>query len=393
MLEVPIRVKFARRIPDPVIVGAERHVLLCRVEDIPAGLPKDPNPREQRTDRSIWRDIRQHLLNEIGASNTFHLKNKGITVLASEVRKKDDDDNYLLFFNDGDGILDGGHTYQLIVETQEELKQRNATADGDTRIVQFAKLEILTGIDRSMVTEIAGGLNTAIQVQAMSLLNSEGAFDWIKAELSSETYFTSIAFRENENREFDARDLVVLLDLFNIGRFPNTGSEHPWRAYMSKAAVLDEYADDSAPFKRLGPILKDVLALHDLISIESRQKHNEAGGKAGNLSFVDKRERGEYSFPFTGQSSSTKLTRAALFPMMAAFRWMVDDDQGKGGVRWRGGFDNVKRVWERSAAELMKATQNTNEDVGRKANAIGRSRNHWANLHNIVAKHDMLSTR
>ncbi len=392
MVEIAIRVKFARRIPDPVFPGAERHILLCRVEDIPDGIPKDPNPREQRIDRGIWREIRGHLLNQVGAPNTFHLKNKGITVLASDVRRVDEE-NYVIVINDGEGIVDGGHTYELIVDARDELKQKNASLGPESRITQFAKIEVLTGMDRAVVTEIAGGLNTAIQVQAMSLLNLEGAFDWLKASLSGQTYFGAIAFKENENTEYDARDLVVLLDLFNVDSFPNAGSEHPWRSYISKSVVLDAYADDDGPFRRLEPILKDVLLLHDTISIDSRLKHNEAGGKAGNLSFIEKRERGEYLFPFSGQKSSTRLARAALFPMMAAFRWMVDIDSSSGLARWRGGFANVLQVWERAAAELMKATQNTNEDVGRKANAIGRSRNHWANLHNIVAKHDMLGNR
>jgi hypothetical protein len=391
MVEIPIRIKFARRIPDPVVAGAERHILLCAVEDVPADVPKDPNPREQRIDRGIWREIRQHLLNETGAPNTFHLKNKGITVLASEVRRQDEE-NYILVVRDGEGIVDGGHTYTLVVDTQDEVRQRNSGAPPDARITQFVKFEVLTGLDRSVVTEIAGGLNTAIQVQTMSLLNLEGAFNWMKEIVAAEPYAETIAFKENENTEYDARDLVVLLDLFNISAFPNSGSEHPWRAYMSKAAVLDAYETDAEPFKRLAPILKEILVLHDIISIDSRTRHNEAGGKAGNLSFIEKRQRGEYLFPFTGKKSPTRLARAALFPMMAAFRWMLDDKSGQ-PLAWRGGFANVLKVWERAAAELMKATQNVNVEVGYKANAIGRSRNHWSNLHNIVAKHDMMSAR
>lgn len=390
MLEVTLRAKFARRIPDPILKGAERHILLCRVEDVPKSLPMDPNPRAQRIDRGIWREIRGHLLNREGIANTFHLKNKGITALAVSV-SKDDDENYTLAFTDGQGIVDGGHTYSLILDAQDELNEINAATEAERRVHQFVKIEVLTGIDAPIASEIAGGLNTAIQVQPMSLLNLQGRFDWIKEELKEEPYFSNIAFKENLATDFDARDLVVLLDLFNTKRFPNSGSEHPWRAYMSKAAVLEDYDANPGPFTRLSPILRDILVLHDLASAECIKRHNEGGGKAGKLSFIESKERGKYRFPFTGHQAKMRLSRAALFPVLAAFRWMVEDTPE--GVRWRGSFDTVRTVLERSAAELMKATQNTNEDVGRRANAIGRSKNHWANLHNIVAKHEMLTTR
>src|SRR4051812_49374499 len=76
----PVRV--ARRMPDPTFVGAQRHLFLVRAEDLPQGLPKAPNPRAQRTDRGVYKDVARSLLNEEGTPNTFHLKNKGITILA-----------------------------------------------------------------------------------------------------------------------------------------------------------------------------------------------------------------------------------------------------------------------------------------------------------------------
>ena len=87
---------FARRFPDPTIENVNRHILFCRVEDLPQGLPLTPNPREQNVDRGIWRDIKEHLLNEEGTHNTFHLKNKGITLIATSVDKLDDDFNKIL---------------------------------------------------------------------------------------------------------------------------------------------------------------------------------------------------------------------------------------------------------------------------------------------------------
>jgi len=403
--ELPVR--FARRIPDPVfdskssdtLVG-DRHVLVCAVESVPKDLPKDPNPRAQRIDKGIWRGIRRHLLNQEGTPNTFHLKNKGITILANNIEKLADD-KYRLVFRSGQGIVDGGHTYDLLIDCQDEIRRFNEAADDDEKIRQFVRIEVLEHADEDIAIEIAGGLNTAVQVQKMSLEDLDGEFDWIKEELKTEPYFKEIAFRENEATEFDARDLLCLLDMFNVAAFPNNGGDHPVRAYANKAAVLDYYLaeeeTDDGPkkvhqkeYKALRPILKDILQLSDTINYESRELHNDAGGKFLKLAFVEKRERGSFRYFFTQQEAVHRLTSGAAYPILAAFRWCVETNPKTGALRWKGGFKQVLKTWRSAGAELLRATQASSDAVGRKASAIGRNASHWANLHNIVAKHNLV---
>ena len=389
-------VRFARRIPDPLAEGGERHVFLCSVERLPAELPKHPNPRAQDIDRGIWLDIRKHLLNEEGTPNTFHLKNKGITLVAHSVRKVSEE-KYVVSFGPRDGILDGGHTYELIMAAQAEIQDRNA-ADSEDPIQQFVKVEVLTGVERELLTELAGGLNTAIQVQKWSLENLKGRFEWIKDELALEPYIKQIAFKENvDGTLLDVRDIIVLLDLMNVDAFANDSGEHPVRAYTSKSSVLDYYVENVREYEVLRPILKDVLKLFDIIRAEGPELHNDAGGKAGKLSFVESRTS-LYPFPFMSRGTKVdqrkmRLVTAAAYPMLAAFRWCVEMNPKTGKAKWTMPFKEVLEVWRASGAELMKATQMTNESSGRKANAIGRNSMHWANLHNIVAKHSLMRAR
>src|SRR3954467_84204 len=112
MKRFTLPVRFARRLPDPVFPNCERHIIMCAVTDLPLDLPRDPNPRAQNIDRGIWREIKKHLLNEEGTANTFHLKNKGITIIAERVEKRSDDE-YELVIGPGQGIVDGAHTYDL----------------------------------------------------------------------------------------------------------------------------------------------------------------------------------------------------------------------------------------------------------------------------------------
>jgi len=382
---------YARRMPDPIYgrVGGERHILILNVEDVPEGVPKDPNPRNQRTDKGIYRDVQSSLLNEAGTANTFHLKNKGITAIAKGVEKLEDD-VYEIEFPPDYGIVDGGHTYKIVCENRELILERN---EGDAQVDQYVKFEILTGIPEELVPEIAGGLNTAVQVQEMSLAELRNEFEWIKDELGDQQYFEGIAFKENESGHTDARDLVVMLDVFNISEWPNDGDRHPVRAFQSKAKVLDAYLESEkrASYEELRPILKDILVLHDTISMEARELHNKAGGKGGKLAFVETRERGKkYQFPFINKESDARLTRGARLPMLGAFRWMVTEDEN-GEYTWKGSFDDVLELWRETGAELMRATQSTSDDLSRQPNLVGKSRNHWATLHSTVAKRDLMA--
>lgn len=322
MKNVDLAVRFARRFPNPLKSeheqsedaessdrkASQRHVFLVPVETLPE-MPKDPNPREQNIDRGIWKDIRKHLLNDVGTPNTFHLKNKGITVVASKVVKRSDD-RYTLTFEEGDGILDGGHTFELIRSCQAEIATHNAENPEDP-ITQFVKLEVLSGIDRTCLVEIAGGLNTAIQVQKMSLENLKGTFEWIQSELEKEPYFDAIAFKENEpDTAFDVRDIIVLLDLFNVHSFPNDGTEHPVRAYTSKSSVLDHYVEKSDEYESLRPILRDVLKLFDTIRFESPDLHNDAGGKAVSWRSLRPASEARMTFLFCGGTARALKVRS-----------------------------------------------------------------------------------
>jgi hypothetical protein len=387
MKAISMKARFARRFPDPVHPSIERHVMFVAVTDVPPDIPREPNPREQNIDRGIWKDIRLHLLNQEGVANSFHLKNKGITIIADRVEKKSDD-IYELVLDETQGIVDGGHTYQLIQDSLDDIRQHNE--DEESEINQYVKIEVVTGLDSNLIVEVAGGLNTAIQVQKMSLHNLDKGFDWIKAELKDKPYFDEIAFRENEKAAFDARDIVAIMELFNVEAFPDGAISHPVRAYMSKAAVLDNFIDNPQQYKALRPILHDILVLHDTVRMEAMDLYNALGGKrAGSLAFVEARKKGKYQFPFLLEEgeptpeSAKRLSVAALYPMLAAFRSLVKIEHDK--ATWKiGSFDAVLELWRQVGGNLMLATQDTNEDVGRKANAIGRNKNHWRTLYGIL---------
>lgn len=399
MVKTKLRVQEARRIHDPNFPDAVEHLFTVNVLDLPE-LPMQANPRAQNTNRKVYKDVAKSLLNEEGAPNAFLGKNLGIYACANSVDKVEDGTWELAFGEaesvlDGlDGILNGGHTAQLIWDNQAELRQM--AADDDS-VAQFVRLYVRQGYPRELLAEMAGTLNTAVQVQDYSLAEHQDKFDWIHQSIAGKPYKEAIAFKENVSAQYYVTDILSMLALFDTIEYPNNGGDHPTGAYREKSVVLDRYLAKPEQFQRLEPILDDILKLHDLIASEGADKYNEffrkdpsrKKGAAGRLEWIEKRRRGSYPFPFIGMEGERKLNRAAIYPALAAFRWMVDEDGSK--VAWKGGFAEVKKAWDEAGPEMMKLTQDTSLDNGRKTMAIGKSSTHYNALHSAVAKYQLMS--
>jgi hypothetical protein len=386
---VNLTAAFARRIPDPVFHQdhkTERHILFVPVRSVPAGLPLDPNARIPNLRRRIYQEIENSLLDRDTTPGTFHLKHKGITVVAESVTRHGEN-NYTVALGKNHGIVDGAHTYQLIVKNL-------ATAKLPEK--QFVKFEILTAVPPEWIVDIAGGLNTSVQVQQFALDNLAGKFKWIQKALHKEPYYATIAWKENQDGDFDARDIISLLTCFNVELFPNaskdgdTSDTNPVVAYEKKSKALEMFEQNMDSYKKLRPILKEILVLHDTIRLEAQQFHNAGGGTYGNLSYVEGKQRG-FQYPFISQQSEYRLMNAALYPILGAFRWMVEIEPKSNKARWRGGFKAVLQVWRSNATELLKMTQQKNEEEGRNPNAVGKSRTHWSSLYSRLALREMQS--
>ncbi|MEX2181389.1 MAG: AIPR family protein [Gemmatimonadaceae bacterium] len=368
-----IRANFARRMPDPTYQneGVDRHILFVQANSFPAALAEclDPNARQPNTDRSVYREIRDSLKSNDGL---FHLKNKGITVIARRVEKRGEDE-YTLHLNDEngmmDGIVDGGHTAKIITE-----------ANADTTATfpeQYVKLEVLTNLRPDLIDVISGGLNTSVAVKLMSLKNLEGRFDWLKAVLASKPYGGRIAWSENDEGELTARDVVAMLSMFDIAKYPPKPDQtQPVKAYSSKEAVLKDYVADSSGVEKLAPIVTDILELHDHIAATSQGVWNDASGRFGGLKWV---HNGRKVLPFNDRTSDAQPLPSALLPLLACFRQFVtvgEDDK----YRWVSQDLNLNAIWDRHGLSLLRVTDEACDDAGRNPNKMGKSQRHWSSL-------------
>jgi hypothetical protein len=380
---ITLHPRFARRLPDPFsnsTHGTERHIFFVRVHDLPAGLSLDPSPRALKTRWDIYKEVQASLLDQDCTPGTFHLKNRGITIVARHVEKIDENE-YQIELGEGHGVVDGAHTYRLILETRQdphiELPRQ-----------QFVRIEVVTKVPQAWIPEIAGALNTSIQGQRNSLAHLQDALQWMKDELQNEKYCRSIAWSEHERGIHDVRDVLSILTCFNTSLYPNAGTHHPVVAYDNKSVVISTFEEEfrnngGRAFMRLKPILKDILVLHDTIQLEFPKFCRELGLRAPEI--IETSSKRPFEFPFIQTKATERLARGALYPVLAAFRWFVDDDKANAGVSWRGGFDAIVSRWRTAAERLATQSVERVREVGGSADALGRSPSHWSMLHKELA--------
>lgn len=371
------------------------------VTDLPKSLPTDPNARPPDEDKVVYREVEKSLLNKDCRPNTFHLKNKGITILAkgveqlppqhgrpaSEEEAKKLKERFEVTFEPVvHGIVDGGHTYEIIQNNLERIEEENRLGNGEKVIDQFVKVEVLVGVEDEMATEIAQGLNTAVQVKAHSLANLARKFDWIKDVLRGEAYANEIAYRENEDKYYNVMDLIAMMDLFNIEGYPVEEQKHPIRSCASANALMRDYYGDRSKFERFRPVLKEIFLLRDIIESSAYEIYKKGKGTA-KVKWLGPGKRSRFVFlSASGVEKTVEWVpfKGALFPMISAFRCYVELDPARDHYRWKVPFEKIVEAWERLAPKLLVATQETSEDVGRKPDSIAKAKWHWTNLCHTV---------
>ncbi len=389
MATVKVRVADARRIPHPVLPQVEKHYLLVRVADVPEGIPLDANPRDAEgrdLNRRVYKQVRDSLFNVTSYPGTFDLMNKGITCIAQSVKKLSDHE-YEIVIEEGQGIADGGHSYRLALENAD---------DPDLPKDQHIEIRIITGLPEFLIPDMAKGLNTGMQVKEFAIENLRGNYDWIKELIADKPFANRIAWRENEDKEYDVTDILCLLECMNVHDYPNSGGKHPIAAYEKSSSVMRSYAEDAEKaikddepvvppkYGSLGPILIDTLTLYDRIRFDFRKVYNDViKPGAGNLKIMDKAPAKKLlSFPFAGlPGQEYRLNNGAALPILAAFRNLIRINPKTKKAEWIGGFAFVLSFWDSVKEEAVTTTHQAIAAFGRSPNQIGKARPHWSLLH------------
>src|SRR3989344_5905122 len=130
-----------RRIENPAKDSeAKDYVAVANIKDLPEDLNewRDINVRDAKLNSNVAKGIRETLEN---APDTFFLKNRGITIIASKVNFNGEKSVLEISFDESDrdhqGILDGGHTFSVI---RSYLDETDKASDA------YVRMEIIEGI-------------------------------------------------------------------------------------------------------------------------------------------------------------------------------------------------------------------------------------------------------
>ena len=369
-----------RSIPLPSIEGARIGDCFISVLDLPLELGNhmQVNPRApDLNDKGLLKgQVCAGILDTlVSYPADMEIKNQGIYILAHKVsdwkEKGGQEFIEITLTNPAiHGMVNGGHTFAAIRQLLESTSELELTNLKNA----YVRLHLYQGIPSEKVVEMAEGLNRSKQVDDASLKNLEGEFEKIKTAMRGKSGQNAIAYKMGEAGDMYILDVLSVLELFNIYRFPETKT--PQTIYNSSKNALKYFVQDIAPvisdknkkiideeatrqkttyMDALIENIHPLLELHDLVKQSLPDSAVEASFKLGQMS-IDKTSRAgspKYKgtpLPFIEASMNHRVPKGWLYPILASLRLLLEYDKQAKNLRW---IEDPKQVLESKAKELV----------------------------------------
>jgi len=376
------KVSSFKKIPNPYIMSKldaqkkpEMFELMVDVKDLPDNIPMGTNPREQNTNTNVGKKIKDSLLNRNDLN--FYLLNRGLLLSADSITFDGVKSEVSIVFSDltVHGDVDGGHTYRVILDNRSLLER------GD----QYVKVEVLTGIE-DFFEDLAAARNTSVQVKDKSLEELRDHFDIIKRAIGKESYFEDISYKENDKKRIDVLDILAVMNMFNIDRYPISGKSYPINSYNGKNSCLQyyikEYKDlgDSPanPYVKMGRILPDIFKLYDQLECNIGNYYNPDGGKKyGSVKGVvtHKPNTPMFKSKFLQKEMNYESPNGFIYPILGSFRALVVKIDG--GYSWK---KDPFKAMDRLGPKLVNSVVDISRQLRNNPQTTGRSPTAWENL-------------
>ena len=397
-MELKFKVSSFRKIPNPYIKSdnlgetkPEMYVLICDVKDLPQDIPMGTNPRMQNENTKVAKKIQTSLTNH--TERNFYLLNRGILLSAKSVSYNNEENVVTVLFEDLSvhGNVDGGHTYTIIKDFRDQLEKGE----------QYVKVEVLTGIE-DMFEQLAGARNTSVQVNDQSIAELENRFELIKDAFRNERFFSDISYKQNDVKRIDVGDILAILNLFNIEKYPTDKlSPMPINSYSSKKSCTDYYIEEhkkhendqtANPYYKMKEIMPQIAKLYD--ELERRMPEFYKGEatavkKYGSITGVSMVKPGKpkYKSKFYEYDMDYSTPNGFIYPILGAFRALVREKDGK--YEW---IKDPIKVLDELGNNMVASTIQMSRDLGNNPNATGKNSNLWQTLFMQVKMNTMMMT-
>lgn len=379
-LTLKFKVESFRQIPNPYLTkedgekGPMMYIAICDVKNLPTSIPMETNPREQKLTTGVAKKIQASVLDPTNLD--FYLLNRGILLSTESVSFNNYNNEMTLNFEDLElhGCVDGGHTYKLLIKNQEKIEDQT----------QFVKIEILTGIE-DIFQRLAAARNTSVQVQDQSIAELEDRFEIIKKTIKDEPFFNRVYFKENDEGNIDVGDILAILNLFNIDRYPGIDN-FPTNSYSRKKQCIDLYIEahkkygDSIknPYVKMSRIMNDFFKLYDKleVNIGKYYKAQNPTGKYGAVKGVVVPKSNLFTSRFYENEMEYTSPTGFLYPILGAFRALVEEKNGE--YTW---VKDPYNLMDDVAKDLVFTTIDRSRTLGNNPQSTGKDTGNWQTLY------------
>lgn len=326
-----------------------------------ADVPDEVNPRshsEECLNSAVAKAIEDTLRKY---PEDFWLSNRGGYILADRVKFDPNHSMVEITLTDPEihGIADGATTNTIIAKLQKEWKETKDVALGEALANARFNLDVVVGLtDHERIEKLVQGRNRSVQVKEWSLADFKGHFDWLKdlIDRPEGPYASKIGWEENSGKAVTVLDLISYMTVFHPAYSDPADRRRkaPTIAFSSKGTANGRLADPKLAdgFRKLTPVIEDILYLHDYIYSNfdkayerfNKEVHNKASKLGKRRGFEPKTT----ILPLTGMESAYRIDKGIIFPLLSAFRALLDFTGKK--AKW---ITNPQKFFDDHGSDLM----------------------------------------
>lgn len=343
----------------------------------------EPGNANVRLPKRNARTIKAMLNTVENAPQQFHLKNRGITYHCLNAELKNGELTISIPEREGAndpnkfGILDGGHTKNVIDQVVEHLEQyKNITGWA----IPFVRVRFLVNIPENMLPAVVEGLNTSLQVKETSLSEYRNEFEWYKETLRKLGWKPdTTSYKEGVNKDWNITEINQRATLFLKSVWLQ---KQPIDVYKSSGRALRMFLRDSMKeeYEKLENVLIDAVTFPEFITSRLDQSGLLEGKVIERMEFVKRLKKPERRVN-TDYPTRIRLNDGITLPMAAAFRELLHMEDGK--YSWEVPY---QEVFELVKEELVNVMVKRLKAVGLKISSLANDQGYWYDCQNIVLR-------
>ena len=397
-----IHSRIVRKYNDPIYyesLGIRYWNLLCDIKNLyrttKGEIIYEANPREHEENNPPNNSVVKAIKNEfLDGGNIFHLKNSGITIIATNVEDMGNDEIRITVDRERGGITNGGTTYRQLMKV---CKDNDLSSLPEK---QYVKIMIMEKIPSDWIADISGSLNTHAKVNESAIMNLDNKLDFIKKTLQQKSWGNHIAYKQHEPGEWTIDKVIAIMNLCDGIDYRPENKSQPIQSYSRKTGVIKKLSErlkrvdqetNKENFLLMTPILPEILILHDIIRDEFTSYLKKFTKKQDKSFYVlngkdstGKKQSKKYFLPTLDKKVDYDLAESALYPILAAFRVCVDHSTRNDYMEWKVSFKKVKEIWRSSAKKMMAEIHDVYESSNYNVRAIGITKDAWLTCYMIV---------